>query len=96
MKSPSRHQALVYNAFVNRPEQWLSHDDIVNVEPGIAPRTARAHAKALADAGLLDRKWMFPSTQYRLSTSIPVVAMELRDALLAAIDMVTHQQEVNR
>ena len=89
--NPSTHKAKVYAAVLSRPNEWLTHEQIVRIATGVALRTVREHAKSLADAGLLERKWAFPSTYYRVVADVPEHARELRDALMLAASLASNK-----
>lgn len=59
----SKHQVEVYR-IVSKSSQWLTTQEIA-AAAGVAERTARLHAKGLADLGCIARERVFPGYRYR-------------------------------
>lgn len=62
----SRHEVAVYHALRDAAGQWLTSKDITE-RAKVAPRTARAHALKLVQAGLVDQAEVFPGHRYRIA-----------------------------
>jgi len=61
----SEHLVRVYE-YVKEGKQWVTTAGIADCA-GVAPRTARAHALKLVQAGIFDQMELYPGHRYNLS-----------------------------
>jgi hypothetical protein len=74
----SPHLLAVYD-FVRSRQGWASSGDIAT-GAGVAPRTARAHARLLSEQGVFDVAQSFPGNRYRLASAHNDFARQLEAA----------------
>jgi len=78
----SAHEIRVYELLKNSG-RWMTAAEIA-AQANVAPRTARAHAHRLSDAGVFEEMASFPSYRYRLNSSPNKAAQKLIAAIVGA------------
>lgn len=64
-KQISHHEVKIVKA-VSEHGSWIDAESVAK-KAGVAPRTARAHLKRLADIGIIEQAEVFPAHRYRWS-----------------------------
>lgn len=78
----SQHEVAVFEA-VRASGEWLTSIEIAE-KAGVAQRTARAHAAAMAKVGLFDVKPLFGGYRYRVAPHPKAEAVEYRSQIETA------------
>lgn len=64
----SRHELLIYKAFVDNKDKWLTNQGIAEMLTGsVAIRTVRLHTLRLVKLGILDLAEVFPAHRFKAS-----------------------------
>lgn len=63
----SLHEIKIYRALHDRPEQWLTNDEILQLVGDMSGRTVRAKTSKFVALGMVDVAEVFPAHRYRWS-----------------------------